>query len=53
MKQIHVVLEMGKDGYGVWFKEIDNIFGFGETIELAKKEKRELKSNLLYQVMAF
>jgi len=38
MKQIHVVLELGKDGYGLWFREIDNVFGFGETVEAAKKD---------------
>ena len=38
MEQIHVILELGKDGYGVSFKEIDNIFGFGETVESAKKD---------------
>jgi len=38
MKQIHVILELGKDGYGVCFREIDNIFGFGETVESAKKD---------------
>ena len=38
MKQIHVVLELGKDGYGVCFKEINNILGFGETVESAKKD---------------
>jgi len=42
MKQIHVVLELGKDGYGVWFKEIDNIFGFGETVESAKKDASDV-----------
>ena len=36
MKKIHVTLEMGKDGYGIWFEEIPNIFGFGETVEAAK-----------------
>ncbi|MDR1340795.1 MAG: type II toxin-antitoxin system HicB family antitoxin [Prevotellaceae bacterium] len=36
MKQIHVTLEMGKDGYGVSFEEFPNIFGFGETVEAAK-----------------
>lgn len=36
MKQIRVILELGKDGYGLWFEEIENIFGFGETIEAAK-----------------
>ena len=38
MKQIHVILEMGKDGYGVSFEEVTNIFGFGETVELAKQD---------------
>ena len=41
MNQIHVILEMGKDGYGVSFEEIDNVFGFGETVELAKKDAKE------------
>jgi len=36
MKQIHVTLEMGKDGYGVMFEEVPNVFGFGETVEAAK-----------------
>ena len=40
MKQIHVILEMGKDGYGVSFEEITNVFGFGETVELAKKDAK-------------
>ena len=40
MRQIHVTLEMGKDGYGVWFDEIPNVFGFGETVELAKKDAK-------------
>jgi predicted RNase H-like HicB family nuclease len=38
MKQIHVTLEAGKDGYGLWFDEIENVFGFGETIEAAKTD---------------
>jgi predicted RNase H-like HicB family nuclease len=38
MKQIHVTLELGKDGYGVMFKELPNIFGFGETVEDAKAD---------------
>jgi predicted RNase H-like HicB family nuclease len=31
---------MGKDGYGVSFDEIDNVFGFGETVELAKEDAK-------------
>ena len=42
MKQIHVILELGKDGYGVCFREIDNIFGFGETVESAKKDAEDV-----------
>jgi predicted RNase H-like HicB family nuclease len=41
MKQIHVTLEIGKDGYGVSFEEITNVFGFGETVEQAKQDARE------------
>ena len=40
MKQIHVTLELGKDGYGVWFKEVPNVFGFGETVEEAKNDAK-------------
>jgi predicted RNase H-like HicB family nuclease len=40
MRQIHVTLEMGKDGYGVSFEEVPNIFGFGETVELAKQDAK-------------
>jgi predicted RNase H-like HicB family nuclease len=36
MKTIHVILELGKDGYGVMFEELSNVFGFGETVEDAK-----------------
>jgi len=48
MKQIHVILEIGKDGYGVSFKEIPNIFGFGETIELAKEDAKKAIESYLY-----
>jgi predicted RNase H-like HicB family nuclease len=41
MEKIHVILEMGKDGYGVQYKEIDNVFGFGETVEAAKKDAKD------------
>ncbi|MDR0581735.1 MAG: type II toxin-antitoxin system HicB family antitoxin [Prevotellaceae bacterium] len=40
MKQIHVILEKGNDGYGVSFNEIPNVFGFGETVEKAKADAR-------------
>ena len=40
MNQIHVILELGKDGYGVWFEELENVFGFGETVEAAKKDAK-------------
>ena len=40
MKQIHVTLEMGKDGYGVSFDEIPNVFGFGETVNDAKADAK-------------
>ena len=38
MKQIHVILELGKDGYGIWFEELPHVFGFGETVEAAKND---------------
>ena len=40
MKQIHVTLELGKDGYGVSFDEVPNVFGFGETVEGAKADAK-------------
>ena len=40
MKQIHVTLELGKDGYGVSFEEIPNVFGFGETVAEAKADAK-------------
>jgi len=40
MKQIHVILELGKDGYGISFKELENVFGFGETVEEAKLDAK-------------
>jgi len=42
MKAIKVILEAGKDGYGVSFPEIENIFGFGETLEDAKKDAQSV-----------
>ncbi len=38
MKTITAILEKGRDGYGVSFKSIPNVYGFGETIEKAKKD---------------
>ena len=40
MKQIHVILELGKDGYGICFEELPYIFGFGETVEEAKLDAK-------------
>jgi len=31
-------MELGKDGYGVSFPDIENIFGFGENLEAAKAD---------------
>ena len=41
MEKIVATLEMGKDGYGVWFNDISNVFAFGETVEAAKKDAKE------------
>ena len=40
MKTIKVILEAGKDGFGVSFDEIPNVFGFGKSIEEAKADAR-------------
>lgn len=42
MKKIRVILELGKDGYGVSFPEIENIFGFGETLDAAKEDAQNV-----------
>ena len=43
MKTINVVIEPGKDGFSVTFKNkgLENIFSFGETIEEAKENARD------------
>jgi len=41
MEKIVATLEMGRDGYGVWFNDIKNVFAFGETVEKAKQDARE------------
>jgi len=38
MKIIHAVIEIGKDGYGLWFDEITNVYAFGETVEKVKQD---------------
>jgi predicted RNase H-like HicB family nuclease len=40
MKTVKVILEAGKDGYGVSFDEIPNVFGFGESMEDAKADAK-------------
>jgi predicted RNase H-like HicB family nuclease len=40
MKQLHVILELGKDGYGVWFEELPHVFGFGVTVEAAQADAK-------------
>jgi predicted RNase H-like HicB family nuclease len=47
MKQIKVILEAGKDGYGVSFQEIENVFGFGETLETAKSDAKSVLDSYL------
>lgn len=42
MNKIKVILEAGKDGFGVSFPDIENIFGFGETIELAQMDAQKV-----------
>ncbi len=40
MKTITAILEKGKDGYGVSFADIPNVYGFGKTVEDAKEDAR-------------
>lgn len=40
MKTINVILERGKDGYGVSFDGIPNVYSFGETLEKAKENAK-------------
>jgi len=48
MEQIHVILELGKDGYGVSFQEVPNIFGFGETVEQAKEDAKAALDSFIF-----
>jgi predicted RNase H-like HicB family nuclease len=47
MNSITVILEKGKDGYGVSFDAIPNVFGFGETIEAAKQNAHDALTNFI------
>ena len=40
MNKIHVTLELGKDGYGVWFEKLPHVFGFGDSVEAAKTDAK-------------
>jgi predicted RNase H-like HicB family nuclease len=40
--KMKAILEKGKDGYGVSFEGIPNIYGFGETVEASKKDTKEV-----------
>ena len=48
MKKIHVLLEMGKDGYGVCFEELPHVFGFGETVESAKADAKAVLDGYIF-----
>lgn len=41
MKTIHAVIEINKDGFGLWFDEIDNVFAYGETVEKVKQDAKD------------
>jgi predicted RNase H-like HicB family nuclease len=41
MKTIVATLEWSKDGYGVWFDELSDVFSFGGTVDEAKTNARE------------
>ena len=38
MKTIHATLAIDKEGYGVLFDEVNNVWAWGETAEKAKEE---------------
>jgi predicted RNase H-like HicB family nuclease len=40
MVTINVLLEAGKDGYGVSFREVPTVFGFGSSIEEAMADAK-------------
>jgi len=40
MNKINATLELGKDGYGVWFEELPHVFAFGDTVDEAKKDAK-------------
>ena len=48
MKTLHVIIEPGKDGFGVMFKTkgLEHLTSFGETLEEAKKNAREVLSEM-------
>jgi predicted RNase H-like HicB family nuclease len=49
MKALHVVLEPGKDGFGAMIKTqgFENVFSFGESIDLAKENIRAAIKDLI------
>lgn len=42
MRQVKVILEAGNDGYGVSFPAIENVYGFGDTIDSAKQDAQDV-----------
>ena len=49
MKKLHVIIEPGKDGFGVIFKTpgLENLISFGETLDEAKQQARNVLSDML------
>lgn len=47
MKTIHAVLEKSKDGYGIWFDEIENVFAYGKTVEAAKQDAKDVLNSYI------
>ncbi|MDR3127535.1 MAG: type II toxin-antitoxin system HicB family antitoxin [Tannerellaceae bacterium] len=41
MKVVHAILEAGKDGFGVIFRELPQVFSFGLTLTDAKRQAAE------------
>ncbi len=53
MKTIKVILERGKDGYGVSFDGISNVYSFGETLDKAKENAKSALAGFVEMLNKF
>ena len=47
MRTVRAILEKGKDGYGVSFEDISNVYSFGETLEIAKENAKQALNSFI------